>query len=100
MVLNKDINMPPKMTEQEVNALRYHILRMCNTANGMTAPEILEEESIKGLTEKYARVTIMSMVQALTKTGLLTHSGITRGNLYFTTPEGQEAEKRYKAGME
>lgn len=88
--------MPPKMTAVETNKLRYEILRMCDTPHGKTGPEIMQDPSIADLTAKFAKVTIMNMVHALVKSGLLSHSGGTRGNLYAVTKEGQDAAQRFK----
>lgn len=88
--------MPPKMTAVETNKLRYEILVMCDTADGKTGAEIMQDPSIAELTAKFAKVTIMSMVRALVKSDLLRDSGGTHGNLYYTTKEGQDAAQRFK----
>ena len=86
-----------RMPDEDIHAIQTRILEMCNSPDGANSKEIWEDEELAPMCAKYKRVTIMDIVHGLKRVGFLFDTGLTRGNLYFITPEGQEGLKRFKA---
>ena len=89
-----------KMPDADIKRLRVLILRACLGKDGKNKEELLTGKELEDFPKRYVEQTIMETVRGLSRTGLLYSKGNTRGTLYFTTKEGQNALERFEQELE